>query len=61
MLGRTTIEGFLCGKPAIIYDVDKEGEILGYSYHQVPDDLTIFDFDTIINKIKSIYIESFNS
>lgn len=61
MLGRTTIEGFLCGKPAIIYDVDKEGEILGYSYHEVPDDLSIFDFDTIINKIKSIYIESFNS
>jgi hypothetical protein len=60
MLGRTTIEGFLCGKPAIIYSVDKEGEILGHSYHEVPDDLSIFDFNTIINKIKSIYIESFN-
>jgi hypothetical protein len=61
MLGRTTIEGFLCGKPAIIYSVDKEGEILGHSYHEVPDDLSIFDFNTTINKIKSIYIESFNS
>lgn len=60
MLGRTTIEGFLCGKPAIIYDVDKSGEINGYSYHEVPEDLSIFDFDTIISKIKSIYIESFN-
>jgi len=60
MLGRTTIEGFLCGKPAIIYNVDKTGEITGCSYHEVPEDLSIFDFDTIIKKIKSIYIESFN-
>lgn len=60
MLGRTTIEGFLCGKPAIIYDVDKQGEILGSSYHEVPNDLSIFDFDNIIDKIKSIYIESYN-
>ncbi len=61
MLGRTTIEGFLCGKPAIIYDVDKSGEITGSSYHEVPEDLSIFDFDNIIDRIKSIYIESYNS
>jgi hypothetical protein len=61
MLGRTTIEGFLCGKPAIIYNVDKTGEITGCSYHEVPEDLSIFDFNTIIKKIKSIYIKSFNS
>jgi len=35
-MGRTTIEGFLCGKPAIIYDVDKEGNILGNKLHDVP-------------------------
>lgn len=61
MLGRTTIEGFLCGKPAIIYDVDKQGEILGSTYHEVPEDLSIFDYDVVIDKIKDIYIESFNS
>jgi glycosyltransferase involved in cell wall biosynthesis len=60
MLGRTTIEGFLCGKPAIIYNVDKSGEIINSEYHLVPEDLSIFDFDTIISKIKTIYIESFN-
>jgi hypothetical protein len=60
MLGRTTIEGFLCGKPAIIYDVDKTGEITGVSHHEVPEDLSIFDFDNIIDKIKSVYIESYN-
>jgi hypothetical protein len=60
MLGRTTIEGFLCGKPAIIYNVDKEGQILDTTYHKVPEDLTIFDYDVIINKIKDIYIKSYN-
>ena len=60
MLGRTTIEGFLCGKPAIIYNVDKTGEITGVSHHVVPEDLSIFDFDNIIDKIKSVYIESYN-
>jgi hypothetical protein len=60
MLGRTTIEGFLCGKPAIIYNVDKSGEIINSEYHAVPEDLSIFDFDTVIGKIKDIYIESFN-
>ena len=61
MLGRTTIEGFLCGKPAIIYNVDKSGEIIDSEYHEVPEDLSIFDYDTIIDKIKDIYIESYNS
>jgi hypothetical protein len=60
MLGRTTIEGFLCGKPAIIYNVDKSGEIIDSQYHEVPKDLTIFDYDSIITKIKDIYIESYN-
>jgi glycosyltransferase involved in cell wall biosynthesis len=60
MLGRTTIEGFLCGKPAIIYNVDKSGEIIDSQYHEVPEDLTIFDYDSIITKIKDIYIESYN-
>jgi hypothetical protein len=60
MLGRTTIEGFLCGKPAIIYNVDKSGEIINSEYHVVPEDLSIFDFNTVIGKIKDIYIESYN-
>jgi hypothetical protein len=60
MLGRTTIEGFLCGKPAIIYNVDKSGEIIDSQYHEVPEDLSIFDYDSIISKIKDIYIESYN-
>jgi glycosyltransferase involved in cell wall biosynthesis len=60
-LGRTTIEGFLCGKPAIIYTVNDGGEIINSEYQEVPDDLSIFDNDTIIKNIKQTYIDAFNS
>jgi pyruvyltransferase len=60
MLGRTTIEGFLCGKPGIIYNVDKYGEIIGCTYNEVPKDLSIFKYDYNINKIKKVYIDVFN-
>ena len=60
MLGRTTIEGFLCGKPAIIYTVDKYGNIVDDEYMEVPEDLSIFDIDSIISKIKKTYIDAYN-
>lgn len=60
MLGRTTIEGFLCGKPAWIYNVDKTGNILNYDFHDVPEDLSIFDYDTVINKFKQTYMDVYN-
>ena len=61
MLGRTTIEGFLCGKPAIIYNVDKQGNIIDSEFMEVPEDLTIFDIDSIIPKIKETYIDAYNT
>jgi hypothetical protein len=60
-LGRTTIEGFLCGKPAIIYKVNSNGGIIDSEYQEVPEDLSIFDNDTIINNIKQTYIDAYNS
>jgi glycosyltransferase involved in cell wall biosynthesis len=60
MLGRTTIEGFLCGKPAIIYYVDKYGEIISNEFLDVPEDLSIFNQETIINNYKKLYIETYN-
>jgi hypothetical protein len=60
MLGRTTIEGFLCGKPAWIYNVDSSGHIKDYDYHEVPKDLSIFDYNTVINKFREKYIEVYN-
>jgi len=60
-LGRTTIEGFLCGKPAIIYIVDKLGEIISSEFHPVPEDLSIFDLDSHIKKTIDTYILAYNT
>lgn len=59
-LGRTTIEGFLCGKPAIIYKVNKGGDIIDWEYQDVPEDLTIFSLSKHIEIMKSIYIDTYN-
>jgi len=59
-LGRTTIEGYLCGKPGWIYIVDKSGNLLSKEYSEVPKDMSIFENQEIINKYKEIYTESYN-
>lgn len=55
MLGRTTIEGWACGLPGIIYDVDGNGEILSITRHEVPDDMERFDSKLVAKKILDIY------
>ena len=60
MLGRTTIEGFLCGKPGIIYNVDEKGEIIDCAFHEVPEDLSIFIPEYVAKRMKQIYIEAYN-
>lgn len=39
LLGRTTIEGWMCGKPGWIYNVDSNGDIINKKIHDVPNDL----------------------
>jgi glycosyltransferase involved in cell wall biosynthesis len=39
LLGRTTIEGWMCGKPGWIYNVDSNGDIINKKIHNVPNDL----------------------
>lgn len=56
MLGRTTIEGWLCGKSAIIYDVDSSGGIVSKSLNNIPDDIDKFKADNIIKQIKEEYL-----
>jgi len=60
MLGRTTIEGFLCNKPAWIYNVDKNGTIIDKEYLTVPNNLEIFDKEYSVNKFKEVYIDVYN-
>ena len=56
-LGRTTIESWLCGKPSIIYSVNKEGKILGKELHQVPSDIDKFRCDNVVKQIIERYKE----
>ena len=60
LLGRTTIEGYLCGKPGWIYYVDKEGNIKDKELTEIPTDLGVFESEYSINKFKEIYIDVYN-
>ena len=55
--GRTTIEGYLCGKPGWIYKVDKEGKILDKKLNQVPDDVEKYRSDFSAKKVFNLYEE----
>jgi len=60
-LGRTTIEGWLCGKPGLIYKVDSSGGILEKELHQPPTDLDKYYSDNVAKQIKEKYIQILNS
>jgi glycosyltransferase involved in cell wall biosynthesis len=57
LLGRTTIEGWLCGKPGWIYDIDREGFILSKKRFDVPDDLEKYYASNVVKQIKEEYIK----
>lgn len=50
-IGRTTIEGFLCGKPALIYDVDEIGRVTKKYNMTVPKDLEQFGISYMTDKL----------
>lgn len=60
LLGRTTIEGWLCGKSGWIYNVDDRGQILNKEKHEVPSDVSKFDYMEVAKKIKEQYIKILN-
>lgn len=51
LLGRTTIEGWMCGKPGWIYNIDNFGNILNKNKFEVPYDLDKFNSMEVSNKI----------
>lgn len=55
LLGRTTIEGWLCNKSGWIYDVDNKGNILSKTLHNPPDDLEKFYASNVAKQIKNVY------
>ena len=60
LLGRTTIEGWLCGKSGWIYDVDSSGNINSKTLHEPPNDVDKFDYMNVAKKIKEEYIKILN-
>jgi hypothetical protein len=61
LLGRTTIESWMCGKPSWIYNIDKFGNILEKKLHEVPDEVEKFKSDLVSSKIKEEYINIVNN
>jgi len=55
LLGRTTIEGWMCGKAGWIYDVDSSGNILSKALHEVPNDVDKFNSKTVAANIMEEY------
>mgnify|MGYP001245450246 CR=1 FL=1 len=57
LLGRTTIEGWLCDRPGLIYQIDQNGTIESKKWHPVPADVEKFSSKNVINKIIKKYTE----
>jgi len=55
--GRTTIEGWLCGKPAYIYEVDNTGTIFDITYQEVPKDVEKYRSDNSVELIEELYYD----
>ena len=55
LLGRTTIEGWLCGKKGWIYDVDSSGNIKSKKLHEIPTDIDKFKIKNVVKQIIEEY------
>jgi hypothetical protein len=55
LLGRTTIEGWLCGKKGWIYNVDNQGEIISKELHDIPSDVERFKSENVAKEIIELY------
>lgn len=50
LLGRTTIEGWACGKPGFVYDIDLRGQIRSVDLMPPPEDMTPFSAETMADE-----------
>lgn len=57
LLGRTTIESWMCGKKSWIYNVDSSGYILNKTLTEPPNDLEKFKSSNVVDKINEIYLQ----
>jgi len=61
LLGRTTIEGWMCGKPGWIYDIDNRGNINKKERFDIPSDFNKFNSKEVAKQIKKLYIKTIQS
>jgi len=59
--GRSTIEGFLCGKKGYIYTVDKQGNILNKELMDVPKDIEKYSAEYSAKKVIELYNNILNN
>ena len=55
LMGRTTIEGWLCGKSGWIYQIDEQGNILSKNLKEVPSDVDKYKSENIVSEIIEEY------
>ena len=55
LLGRTTIEGWMCGKSGWIYDVDEKGQIIDKTFASPPEDISKFYSSVVSREILKLY------
>lgn len=60
-LGRTTIEGWVCGKPGWIYDVDKRGNVLSCKRHLPPENISDYNIKNVVQSLLKQYGEAINA
>ena len=60
LLGRTTIEGWMCGKPGWIYNIDELGNIKNKTFFEVPSDIEKYYSKNVAKKIKQKIFEVLN-
>jgi len=60
LLGRTTIEGWMCGKPGWIYDVDSNGNMKNKTLYNPPIDIEKFHSINVSKQIKTEYEKIIN-
>jgi hypothetical protein len=53
--GRTTIEGWVCGKPGWVYDVDERGNIKSCNKYMPSENVRKFDVKFIAQKARALY------
>lgn len=59
LLGRTTIEGWMCGKPGWIYNIDNKGNILNKEFSHPPDQEELknkFWSSSVAQNVKDCYL-----